>query len=229
MNELFARITNLSYEIFGVILPGLILNIFLLLLWAAVGSFSPIISADLLPSFSMDKLQHLLDSLTVVTGVGAFIPIVVLWYFLGHLVLWISRSGPMVDDKTLGSVKRVGSSLIFKIPKPEKSYDEKLSPLYDVVCKEFSKDRVSIEWRQFYPLAKCFIAQRLTSSLVVTYQNKYTFHRSVIGASVFVFWLSILSIVLVSLKTIGNFNFNNIVLLFIVAGQALAVFFKPVV
>lgn len=49
------------------------------------------------------------------------------------------------------------------------------------------------------------MAQRLAYSLVTTYQNKYTFHRSVTTAGAVLFWLSSTAVVgaLVTLKMNG--------------------------
>lgn len=191
MNDLFARFSNLSYEIFGVILPGMVLSLFLLLWWAAIGDFATTLA---IPIFSIEQLKTMLDSLTFAAGMGAAIPIITAWYFFGHLVLWVTRSGAKVDSENSSAGKRVYGCLKFRVPKPLGNFDESLTELYKVVCREFSGDDVSVEWRQFFPLAKCFISQRLTTSLVNTYQNKYTFHRSIVGASSLLFWISIITL-----------------------------------
>lgn len=199
---------------------------FILIWWASVGECAPLISANILPAFSIDNLQRLLDSLTFTTGIGAFIPLLATWYFLGHLILWVSRSGPSVARKDLGSVKRLVLSLRFNIPKPDTMFDPKLEPLYRAVCSKFAPDDALIEWRQFYPLAKCFISQRLVSSLVTTYQNKYTLHRSITGASAVLFWLTLASTLLIGILTPINsasMQPNWILTVFVLAGSLLLV------
>jgi len=84
--------------------------------------------------------------------------------------------------------------LLFRIPKPESNFSAKLQRLYDKVQVRFSIEGTPLEWREFYPLAKTFLLQNLTLSLVPTYQNKYTLHRSITTASTLLFWLCTLSL-----------------------------------
>ncbi|WP_148264715.1 hypothetical protein [Collimonas fungivorans] len=194
MNELFAKLTNLSYEIFGVFLPGMVTSMFAILLWAALGNLAPYWTHDVLPIFVLDTLRALINSLNVASGIGAGIPILGIWYFLGHIILWIGRSGKARADAMSAPFRRLGLSLIFRIPRPVEPFNTKLDPLFDLAKKNFVTDGLTMEWRQFFPVAKIFLSQRLTTSLVTTYQNKYTFHRSVVTISALLFWVSILAL-----------------------------------
>ena len=194
MNELLATLTNLSYELFGVILPGIVASIFILLYWIALGPVAPLWTSGIIPAFTMTNLQALFDSLSLASGIGVAIPLLAIWYFLGHILLWIARSGKADAAASKGSVRRVVLSLVLQIPKPANPFDPNLKPLYNSVRKRFTADGAELDWRQFYPVVKSYLSQRLTYSLVATYQNKYTFHRSVAIASAVLFWFSVLTI-----------------------------------
>lgn len=192
MNEIVGKLTNLSYEIFGVFLPGIVGNVFLLLLWQATGPVLPFWTNGVVAEFSLETLRGIVDSFSAASGMVAAIALLTLWYFIGHVVLWLSRSGKSVEQATKKPWKRLWLSLIFRVPKPTHPYNEKLENLYGAVRQELSYGGTELEWRQFYPVAKCLLAEKLVRSLVATYQNKYTFHRSVVAASAMLFWLTLI-------------------------------------
>lgn len=117
------------------------------------------------------------------------------------MLLWSARSGKYKinekeelnrKDSFKRALKRLGLSLIFRIPKPSRSFDEELQLLFEVVKNDFAGD-LEFEWRHFYPVAKSYLGENLSHSLVATYQTKYTFHRSIVTASACLFWVSLLS------------------------------------
>lgn len=193
MDELIAKLTNLSYDFFGILLPGVIFNIFLLLLWWALGSLVPIWTHNGIPEFTIQDLPHLIDALSLEGRIFAAIPFIFLWYFLGHLLNWFGRSGISIAGKISGGC-RVYQSLRFRIPKPESSFDQKLEPLFKILQKEFSPKGVELTWSSLFPVLRIYLAQNLSRSLVTTYQNKYTLHRSITTASALLFWSSLLGI-----------------------------------
>jgi len=83
---------------------------------------------------------------------------------------------------------------MFSIPKPNSPFNPKLQRLFEVVRKRFASKGVLPEWQEFYPIAKSFLAQNVTSSLISTYQNKYTLHRSIATAATLLFWASVIAI-----------------------------------
>ena len=93
MNELLARLTNLSYDLFGVILPGIVMSLFICLWWTALGPLAPLWTYGAVPELAVATARTMIDSLSVAVGVGIAIPALAVWYFLGHLLLWIARSG----------------------------------------------------------------------------------------------------------------------------------------
>jgi len=194
MNELSAKITNLSYEIFGVILPGLIAELFFVAWWIALGSAAPIWTLELLPQLTSETASELVKSLTVNTGIGIAVPGIVAAYFIGHILHWVGRSSTPNDRSSSSWLRRVGYSLIFRIPKPIESYSSHLKPLFEAVEPKFRTNDLQLNWAQFFPLAKCYLSTNLVSSLVANYQNKYTLHRSITTAATLLFWVCILAI-----------------------------------
>ena len=145
MNELLATLTNLSYELFGVILPGIVVSIFILLYWIALGPVAPIWTFGIIPAFTMTNLQVLFDSLSLASGIGVAIPLLAIWYFLGHILLWIARSGKADAAASKGSVRRVVLSLVLQIPKPNNFFHLNLEPLYNAVRKRFTADGAELD------------------------------------------------------------------------------------
>lgn len=194
MNELLAKLTNFGYELTGIFLPGLIAILFLLLWWTALGPLIPFWTGGNVPEFSVETARGIIESLSVAAGIGVAIPLIAACYFSGHLLHWIARSGKPNQDAVDKWYKRLGHSLVFKIPRPTSSFNPSLKRLYLIVQKKFSVDDTTMEWREFYPIAKSYLAQKIVNSLVSTYQNKYTFHRSITIASAVLFWASFIGI-----------------------------------
>lgn len=189
MDELLAKLTNLGYEVFGVILPGVIGGLFLAIWWVALGPVAPLLSNGFFPLLTSNNISELVESLSLKTGIGVAVPGLVLAYFLGHILLWIARSGEPNEAVSKDPWRTVGSSLVFRIPKPPKSYDEELQSLYEAVEARFRQNGSPLPWRQFYPIVKSYLSRNLAYSLVATYQNKYTLHRSIATAAAGLFWL----------------------------------------
>lgn len=127
-------------------------------------------------------------------GVGIAAVLVTLWYFLGHILLWLSRSGNPNESVARTGYKRAWYTLTFRIPKLSESFDPKLERLFNLVRKKFSSGEDNLEWREFYPIAKVYLSQNVPTSLVATYQNKYTLHRSIAMIGAILFWISLLAL-----------------------------------
>ena len=63
MDELLAKLTNLSYEFFGVILPGVIAALLLALWWSALGPLAPMLSSGFFPQLTSDNAGQIVESL----------------------------------------------------------------------------------------------------------------------------------------------------------------------
>jgi hypothetical protein len=166
MDEFLAKLTNLSYEFLGVIVPGIIAALFLGMWWAALGPIAPLWSCEFVPQLTSNKASGIVESLSLKTGIGAAVPGLAIAYFLGHILLWIARSGEPDECATESTWRRVRTSLVFRIPKPPRSFDEDLQPLYDAVQAKFAVDGSALPWTQFYPVVKSYLSKNLTSSLV---------------------------------------------------------------
>lgn len=198
MDVLFAKLTNLGYEFFGIVLPGVVCWILLGLWWAGLGPVAAYWTCGAVPVFDLAELRAGIEGLSTALVIAGALPALVSIYFLGHVLHWAARSDwlakagkPMGADK--GSLARVGRSLIFSIPKPTESFDPKLKPMFEVVCSRFAAAG-SLEWGQIFPVLKSFLLSNLNYSLVATYQNKYTLHRSVTAGAAAWFWLNLLTI-----------------------------------
>ena len=192
MEQLLAKLSNLSYELLGIILPGAITLILFVLWLIGAGDLIPLLSHSFFPRLTLTSASATLESVGVRTGFGILGPAIVIAYFLGHLLNWISRSGKQDDSTVKSHLKRTWQSLIFSVPKHTDSFNPKLQPLLDLILPKFSLPAGS-GWRQFYPVAKNYLARSSNNSLVGLYQNKYTLHRSLTAGAALVFWLALLS------------------------------------
>lgn len=194
MDSFFNRLDNLAYELFGVVLPGLVVSSFLALLWFALGPLIPYWSMDQLPQLT---IRLMIDAMRAIPGAMQTVPlamVLMVWYFCGHAMNWISKKKSK-PESIRQQASRVWSFLKFRTQKPEESYDSKLKGLFESVSVEFSKSKKSLDWREFYPLAKSYIVNTGRHSLLSNYQNKYTLHRSITAAAAGLFWLTTLGMV----------------------------------
>jgi hypothetical protein len=195
MDELFAKLTNLTYELFGILIPGIVMALFTVVWWFALGELVPFFFAA-----SFDAKQLSLNDLPTILADCVTVPWVILLlpvsYFLGHFLHWIARSGPTLKpDERFKHVLRVVNCIWFRIPKPAQSFDPKLDRIFTKAASSFCSESESLDWREFYPIAKSFVSQRLNHSLVATYQTKYTFHRTLTTAAALLFWLTVAGLI----------------------------------
>lgn len=192
MDALLGKLTNLGYELFGVVIPGLITTILLVLLWYATGDLVSVWSFGAIPKFDTGALQGWTAKFV---GLQAWVlggGILTVCYFLGHAMTWLAQSR---NERLTGKIsKTIRFSMIirFKTPKPQHSYEPGLKPLFDYARTVLGGDAGPLDWRSFYPVAKTMIAQRAGYSLIATYQNKYTLHRALAFASAVIWWGCIL-------------------------------------
>jgi hypothetical protein len=196
VDQLISKISNLSYELFGTILPGLIFLLFVSLWLVSLGDLLPFVSNDFFPRLNLREASNNLEKIGTRTGIGIATPALVSAYFLGHLLHWISRFGSRNDKNVKSTLRRILLSLLLKAPKPEESYDKYLHPLFEQVLKQFRLPESENIWLTFYPVAKSYLANNNSSSLVFTYQNKYTLHRSITSAAACLFWLCIITTII---------------------------------
>jgi|HubBroStandDraft_4_1064222.scaffolds.fasta_scaffold52650_2 hypothetical protein len=220
MNELLARLVDITYELVGVLIPGLIASVFLVLLLIAV---QPLLAGFFGGGFCFD-LRHAWTWLNSSTkdGTITFIAVLVGWYLLGQVLLSFSKYRVVPDARSeKSSSRRVLRALTFRIPRSPDSYDPKLEPLFKAVATKFNAPEVQLEWRQFYPVVRSYLAEHLKKSMITLYQNKYTLHRSITTASTVAFWLSILTCIGAGIGAICGITVNWDLLVGILVGSFL--------
>jgi len=222
MDTLLSKLTNLAYEVFGVILPGLFGLVLAGLLWGALGPVIELWSFSYVPELNASMLSKI-DGLSGASRAVAISCLVVALYFLGHALNWISRGIPPKPGSPDSRWRRTLLLLRLRFPKPQASFDESLTRLFDAAAAKLSPDPKPLSWREFYPVAKALINQTLKYSLVSTYQNKYTLHRTLAAISVILFWLSLLSLIagLVTRSLVGSHISPNWLLLSVLIGSSL--------
>src|SRR5207237_10683895 len=109
-----------------VLIPGFVLALFAILWWKALGPVVPSWTQGLIPELTAETARTIANSLNAPTGTGVGIVALAVCYFAGHILLWIARAGGSVDEPSLKGWRRVLRSLIFRIPKSKKNYDDKL-------------------------------------------------------------------------------------------------------
>ncbi len=193
MDGFWNKLDNLAYELFGVVLPGLVASVLLLMLWYALGPLIPLWSFEYVPELTNERIRYFVRVVPFARECAAIIGTLLTWYFLGHVLNWVSK-GRSSRESAAKELKRVWSFLRFRVQKPTEPFDAALKDLFAKVSKKFSPDR-DLSWREFYPLAKNFLVNADRRSLLSTYQNKYTLHRSIAAAAAATVWLTSVGIV----------------------------------
>jgi hypothetical protein len=189
MDTLLSKLTDLAYEFFGVILPGLIFALFLTFFWISVGPMLPTLTCGHIQELTLRQIDWFESDLTATRRSELLVLLVVLCYFLGQFLNWISRGRSTTEDQAWW--RRI---LRFRFARPRESYAVELGPLFYAAARTIAPSSETMKWPVFYPVAKSLIAQKLTYSLVPTYQHKYTLHRCLSAAGVAGFWACAISL-----------------------------------
>lgn len=193
MDGFWSKLDNLAYELFGVVLPGLVASVWLLLLWYALGPLVPTWTFHNVPELRWSMIKYVLKAVPGAIQVSAIIGTLLIWYALGHVLNWVSKGrtkrGTLKEERA-----RIWSFLKFKVQKGQ-PFDPALTEQFNKVSKKLVPER-DLSWRELYPLAKTLLANASRRSLLSTYQNKYTLHRSIAAAAAAIFWLTLAGILL---------------------------------
>jgi len=193
METLLSKLTDLAYEFFGVILPGFFFLVLLVLLWISAGPTLSSMTDAWIPHLTLAGVGEWESRMSAVRRTEMGVLLVVLCYFLGQTLNWRSREkdkkqkGKAPEGKTEGKAPRF-SPLFFGFQRETKRYYDSLEGHYKAVCRAIWPGDETINWYQFYPVAKSAVAQSLDYSLIQTYQHKYTLHRCVAASGATVFW-----------------------------------------
>ncbi|MDA5339070.1 hypothetical protein LRM36_11680 [Stenotrophomonas maltophilia] len=193
MDQLLAKLTNLGYEIWGIFIPGSVFLLFSIFTWWCAGPIAGAVTFGFLAPAEVKSVTGFIGLLNEEVKFGVLAGLTVAAYFSGHLLHWVGRS-PKGEAVKYSTSARIWQCLRFSIPKSTVSYDPFLEDQI-MECKDFLKMPRDSTWQQYYPVAKAFLAANLQSSLVATYQNKYTLHRSLTAAAVVWFWMSVLFLI----------------------------------
>lgn len=202
MDALLGKLTNLGYEFFGILLPGTLAVLMWSLPWMA--------AADVVPWMTKGAVTELtwsgaMDAIGRAIEWSAFMSVllmVALAYFVGHLLTWVARKGERHEDVDFWD--HLAGTLLLRPPKQVPSYNLKLKPAWRWAGKRLLGEKLDLTWLLFYPAAKTYLLQKRIPSLVTTYQNKYTLHRSLAVAAALTFWMALIPIVgLHSAQVIG--------------------------
>lgn len=196
MEKLLASLTNLGYEFFGIFLPGLGVWVAVVAIWYSAGDALDVITDGVVPTLHLGAVLDHVDRLTSTAGACVFVFFVAIAYFFGHMLKWLSRSGPPMPE-TATTWQRFWRTLRLRPYKSKENFhSENLGIWYSRLAKKYAGDVGPIKWTAFYPIARMRIVYHSKPSLIATFQNKYTLHRSLSVLSSLVFWLTMVVAIL---------------------------------
>ena len=190
MDALIAKLTNLGYEFFGIFLPGMLAVLMWSLLWIAAGDVVPWMTLDAVPELSLSEAMDAIGQAIEWSAFMSVLLMIALAYFVGHLLAWVGRRGTRHEQ--VGIWNHLAGTLRLRPPKQEHSYDLKLKPAWQWAGERLLGKELELSWSLFYPAAKTYLLQKRIPSLVTTYQNKYTLHRSLAVAAALTAWGTLL-------------------------------------
>ena len=186
MDALIGKLTNLGYEFFGIFLPGTLAVLMWSLVWIAAADVVPWMTWGTLPELTWSEAKDAIGQAIAWSAFMSVLLMITLAYFVGHLLAWVARGGKRYEQ--VGFWHHVWGTLRFQPPKQEPSYNLKLKPAWRWAGKRLLGEKLDLTWPLFYPAAKTYLLQKRIPSLVTTYQNKYTLHRSLAVAAAVTAW-----------------------------------------
>ena len=186
MDALIRKLTNLGYEFFGILLPGTLAVLMWSLLWIAAADVVPSITRGTVPKLTLSEAR---DAIEQAIEWSAFITVLLmttLAYFVGHLLTWVARRGKR--HERVNFWHHLAGALLFRPPQQQPSYSLRFTPLWKWAGERLLDETPDLSWSLFYPAAKSYLLQKRIPSLVTTYQNKYTLHRSLAVAAALTAW-----------------------------------------
>lgn len=206
MDALVTRITALSYDLFGIFFPG-----FLAIIISSALSVYALLLEDLVN-------VHILR-LVYYGATKEFLPLTLLAlatgsYLIGWLLKYQTQKQIPVKSRIdiLSQWLRLDGTgtevlrlvLFCGSKQPPANYKASLAGAYQKAVERLRKKLhltavalPSTDWGVFYLFAKTYIANNHKFSLLTTYQNKYTFHRSVAAYFAVQFWITLALMLLV--------------------------------
>jgi hypothetical protein len=222
MDALLAKLTNLSYEFFGILVPGAAMMLGIVLVWISAGEIVAEIPFVGLTQLTFEDAIAFAEQLLNRSVIIAFVALVSVAYFLGHLLTWIARGGRRYDN--VSSRNHMLDTLRFRPPKRKSPFSNQLEELYKSAIQRLLKEEAKKDddqWTTFFPVAKMYLMQKASYSLVAIYQNKYTMHRAFAVVAALVVWSCLIIVVAGLLLFCGGYstapNWPGVVVLLIIA------------
>jgi len=183
MKDLLSQLMNLGYELVGVIAPG-VLGLLTLVLPAGL-----LIATNIPLAETVVALKEGLD----VSGVLA-VALIVLGYLYGQFLqakikIWPKRLEEIVNARHMST-----QFLLLCSPRGP-DLDAKWQVLWRNLCPELGMPQ-GIEWPQFFKIARAMIQQADRVSLLDTFQKKYAFHYALARGFAFAIWLELICLVI---------------------------------
>lgn len=214
MNALINKLTNVSYEFFGIFIPGLI----------AIIGFAIVILLDL----SVLNIINYCEINSVYLNVSKeystlFLALLLFFsYLAGHGLKWVSKDGIGIsrgkvvkresfnddklseyeNDKIFISKELDEITWNFLFLKGQTQPNTPYRSMYNELAEKIGRklrrkvelvDSSKPHWRMTYPLIKAYMSTQENKNLLANYQNKYTFHRSLASFFSLLAWLGLLS------------------------------------
>lgn len=206
MDALLDKISNLNYELFGLIFPGF-LALLGIVYFGGIGFY-------IIEEFSFSNFTNTFETIYRDYTFVLFIGLLIFSYLSGHVLKWISKDGIWKLLPPLGFVQN-------KLPRIEtvwirffllagdtnpvgSNHRDSFKKLKDALAKKLSSiipiegmDETLEDWDDFYFISKSYIGQSDTKNLLANYQNKYTFHRSLASLFSILIWISLGNIIII--------------------------------
>lgn len=206
MDALLDKISNLNYELFGLIFPGF-LALLSITYFGSIGFY-------MIDKFPFSNFTNTFETLYEDYTLVFFIGLLIFSYLSGHLLKWISKDGIWKLLPPLGFVQN-------KLPRIEtiwirffllagdtypvgSNHRDSFISLKDALAKKLSSiiplngmEETLENWPDFYFISKSYIGQNDTKNLLANYQNKYTFHRSLASLFSVLIWISLGNMIMI--------------------------------
>ncbi|MEE9302962.1 MAG: hypothetical protein V3U84_04165 [Thiotrichaceae bacterium] len=204
MDALLDKISNLNYELFGLIFPGFLallgVSYYVSIDYYAIREFP---FSEFTTTYKLFREDYMLV---------LFIGLLTLSYLFGHILKWVSKEGiwkslpPLgIIQSKLPEIETLWIRFLFLAGKtnPSKNHRSSFETLKGSLAKALS-NKLSLDgmedtlknWGDFYFISKSYIGQSETKNLLANYQNKYTFHRSLASLFAILIWVSLASLIM---------------------------------
>lgn len=185
MDVLLGRLTNLGYEFFGIIVAGFLVGLFLAV---PTTTFSAAVSSADVQEFYQQCWSLLTGKETTTAALLLIVAgALVASYLTGHFLKWFAKVRFWNPRQPKALWLRF-LALVVEVRGGD-SYSKGKHEILFVEASRFLG--LDAEWNGFYMVAKTFLAHRGGYSLVSTYQNKYTLHRSLAKGLAVAAWVAL--------------------------------------